>query len=463
LYIEESQMNAIHPTLIIVASVAVLAGCWRSGKDNIDIGDDTSSDTDADGDLDVDSDTDTDIDSDTDVEDTDSGGDSDSDSDTDSDLEWEGGDCPYTCLDAISDTDILGACTGELPEEPESCPDPTTQVCCILGPGSCPYHCTTTGFCAFTGGTVHEEHECADDNRECCEHDIDPDTDPFCPYTCLSPASLCEGSLGGTLHPEYECEYDNACCQLDEEPCGGVMEGDYEIHNTADLLDLSGYAEVTGNLVIDSTSLSSIDGLECLLRVGGDLTISNNDSLDDITGLASLSGVDGDLTLSGNAVLEDLYGLNELVYVAGSLRFHDMPFESSGGLESLAWIGEWLVIDECDSMVNQGLNSLIAIGLGLRMRWNDSVQFITGLNELQWVGFDIWIEDNDELADLTTLNELVELGNGGNLWILDNPFLPNCHATLLKEQLENNDWFGDVCIYGNQPSDECPDDTSGCP
>jgi hypothetical protein len=456
-------MIAIRAISCTAVTALALTGCWRTGGDKIDLGDDTASDTDTDTDVDVDSDTDTDMDSDTDVEDTDSGSDSDSDSDTDSDLDWEGGDCPYTCLNMISDTDLLGACTGELPEDPYSCPNPTTQVCCILGPGTCPYHCAPTGFCAFTGGTVHEEHACADDNRECCEHDVGSDTDPYCPYTCISPASLCEGALGGILHPEYECEYDNACCQLDEEPCGGVMEGDYEIHNTADLLDLSGYAEITGNLVIDSTSLSSIDGLECLIRVGGDLIISDNDSLDDITGLASLARVDGDLTISGNAALENTDGLGELVYVAGSLTFHDLPMEAIGGLDSLAWIGEWLTIDDCDSLVNQMFSELTAIGLGLRMRWNDSIQFAEGLHELQWLGFDIWIEDNDSLADLTMLNEVAELGNGGNLWIWGNPYLPTCHATGLHDQLEANDWFGDVCIYDNQPSDDCPDDTSGCP
>ena len=352
---------------------------------------------------------------------------------------------------------------GELPDEIYSCPDPTAEVCCILGPGECPYHCTPTGFCAITSGTVHDEHTCADANRECCEHELGPDTDPYCPYTCISPASLCEGSLGGILHPEYECDGDNACCQLDEEPCGAVLEGDYEILNTADLLDLCGYEEVTGNLVIDSTSLSSIDGLDCLLRVGGDLTISNNGSLDDITGLAGLTAVDGDLTISGNPVLDSVDGLDELVYVAGSLTLHDLPIETIGGFQSLAWIGEWLSIDDCDSLVFQMFSELTAIGLGLRMRWNESIEQVEGLHELAWLGFDIWLEGNGSLADLTMLNEVAELGNGGNLWIMSNPYLSNCSATWLIEQLEANDWYGDVCVYGNQYAEECPDDTSGCP
>jgi len=462
------------------ACVAVgQSGCWRNsgssldqdaGGTDSDADSDTDVDSDTDTDSDTDSDTDGDIDTDSDIDsdtDSDSGSDTDSYSDTDSSsdsgLVWDSGDCPYTCLNAEDNTDPLGACTGQLPEDPWSCPDPLTQVCCILGPGDCAYTCAPIGFCEITGGTLHDESTCADASRQCCGHDPAPDPDPYCPFTCISPPAFCEGSLGGVLHPEYDCDYDNVCCQLDEEPCAGIMEGDYEIQNTADLLALAGYVQVTGDLSVESTGLGSLDGLGCLTDVAGDLSVEGNAVLDDITGLANLIRVGGSLSIANNAALDSLEGLGSLQYVEGSFSIQGLAIQDMSGLGGLEWVGEWLEIENCPSLVIlDGLSSLLAVGLGLHIRWNDTMEYVAGTDSLSWIGFELLISGNDNLHHIGALADSFEfIGTSGNLGVNDNQSLPTCDAIELRDWLQISGWTGDVCIEGNA-EDICPDDPSGC-
>ena len=58
-----------------------------------------------------------------------------------------------------------------------------------------------------------------------------------------------------------------------------VWEGDYEIQSLGELEVISGYTKVTGNLSIMLSDLTSLEGLECLSEIGGDLSIENNEFL----------------------------------------------------------------------------------------------------------------------------------------------------------------------------------------
>lgn len=69
--------------------------------------------------------------------------------------------------------------------------------------------------------------------------------------------------------------------------------------------------------------LASLDGLECLSQIGGDLTIWQTTALTDIDGLVSVYYVGGNLQIgqffAGNQVLEDLDGLVHLTTLDGNL------------------------------------------------------------------------------------------------------------------------------------------------
>ena len=107
-----------------------------------------------------------------------------------------------------------------------------------------------------------------------------------------------------------------------ESDCNMVCEGSFvidEIETAADLEALSGCTTVTGDLSIEYTSLTSLEGLKCLAHVGGKLEIEHNESLTSLIGLERVKYVGGDLGISVNPSLKSLAGLHNLTSVDGRL------------------------------------------------------------------------------------------------------------------------------------------------
>ena len=75
-----------------------------------------------------------------------------------------------------------------------------------------------------------------------------------------------------------------------KQDCGElVWEGDYEIQSLGELEVISGYTRVTGNLSIMLSDLTSLEGLESLCEIGGDLSIENNEFLTSLKSLDNLT------------------------------------------------------------------------------------------------------------------------------------------------------------------------------
>jgi hypothetical protein len=88
--------------------------------------------------------------------------------------------------------------------------------------------------------------------------------------------------------------------------CNIVCEGSFvidEIDTGADLEALSGCTTVTGDLSIEYSPLTSLEGLECLAHVGGRLDIRLNESLTSLIGLESVESVGGNLVIWYNRKL----------------------------------------------------------------------------------------------------------------------------------------------------------------
>ena len=102
----------------------------------------------------------------------------------------------------------------------------------------------------------------------------------------------------------------------------GIWDGDYRIDTSDDLKALSGYTSVTGSLFISTTdsSLSSLEGLECLIHVGGSLLISGNRSLTSLAGLGRLKSVGMNVGIIFNNSLTSLTGLERLESIGGDLN-----------------------------------------------------------------------------------------------------------------------------------------------
>jgi hypothetical protein len=155
----------------------------------------------------------------------------------------------------------------------------------------------------------------------------------------------------------------------------GIWHGDYRIDTPDDLKALSGYTSVTGSLFITDSSLSSLEGLECLIHVGGSLLIDGNRSLTSLTGLGRLKSVGSNLYFIVNDSLTSLAGLERLESIGGSLGVtSNLSLTSLTGLERLKSVGGTVQIEINRSLTSlAGLERLESIGGGLNITLNSNL------------------------------------------------------------------------------------------
>ena len=181
--------------------------------------------------------------------------------------------------------------------------------------------------------------------------------------------------------------------------CDGCLQrltlvGNIDINKEEDFEQLRHYGRLTGNIIIENTSLNSLKGLHCLNTVSGKLNIGGNLSLFNLNGLANLTTVEGDLNIEGNAL---------------------QMFEAFGNITS---IGGSLRIVKNDSLLNlAGFDKIKTIGKDLIIRENKKLEGISSFNSLQSVSSAIFIDDNPNLLNvdgfhnLTDVRDLVIDGN----------------------------------------------------
>ncbi len=202
-----------------------------------------------------------------------------------------------------------------------------------------------------------------------------------------------------------------AICDLDL-----VWPGDFRILGADDLAALSGYTSIRGSLIIMGTSLASLEGLECLFHISGNLDIRDNGSLADLKGLENLKTVGGFLRIGdsflGNNALKSLEGLNTLVslgkglHIIGNASLHGID-----AIEHLVSVGESLDIQFNDALENlDGLNALSSIEGDVSIYRNDALETLDGFNGLRTIGGKLFVLDNSTQLTLGGFKQLISVG-----------------------------------------------------
>merc|ERR1712241_604851 len=140
---------------------------------------------------------------------------------------------------------------------------------------------------------------------------------------------------------------------------GGYLGIGYQVGSTyldgnTHILSLDGLDElvdVGGNLDVDfNEHLQSLDGLEHLEAVGG-LSIFDNANLPTLSGLNSLSSVQHNVWISDNSNLESLRGLDTLKHVGDDINIYNQNLLSYAALEGLANVSGVIgIYDEQDDV-----------------------------------------------------------------------------------------------------------------
>lgn len=231
----------------------------------------------------------------------------------------------------------------------------------------------------------------------------------------------CLLSLGGTL----------TGCSL-----GPIYEGDIYIDRADDVAMYQDVEEVNGNLWIDQSDLTTLAGLERIEWVGGDLVIGGdrgNRSLVSLEGLQNLQRVEGNVSVTDNPVLADL-----------------------GGLRGLLSTGQAMVIQRNDALSTFGMTSLESVGSYFTIDTNIGLTNLDGLEGLHDVDFTLAITSNTSLSSLYALRNL---RSAGRLYVRYNIALPTCAAENLRQQIEALGGFarydGEVEIIGNDDDASC--------
>lgn len=181
--------------------------------------------------------------------------------------------------------------------------------------------------------------------------------------------------------------------------CGReTFEGSFEIRNAEDVAYLRPYREVSGNLKIIASGVTSIE-LPNLVVVGGSLEIFDNDRLEGLDGLRNVAAIGGNLGLSGNEGLVSLRGLDGLTSVPGYVAITEharlVSLEELAGINT---IGRSLVVEANNVLATLGLASLDSLGGPTFQIGNNPLLATCAADELlsQLAGFagDVVVQNN---------------------------------------------------------------------
>lgn len=176
-----------------------------------------------------------------------------------------------------------------------------------------------------------------------------------------------------------------------------------------DINNLNGLSQITvigASLYVQlCPALTSLQGLSNLQAIGTvgptrSMFITNNPLLTSLDGLEHLTKVDGNMDISQNESLENIQSLSNLKSVGKMCWIQqNTALSNLAGLQNLKSVGEDLIIEELPLLNNlKGLDSLKMIGGTLMIQFNEHLRSLDGLSpELKITQF-LFLTLNPELS-----------------------------------------------------------------
>lgn len=227
----------------------------------------------------------------------------------------------------------------------------------------------------------------------------------------------------------------------------------YDCDVLSSLEGLENITSIGGDLDIYGSSdlLTNLTGLDNLATIGGGLNINQTDALTSLTGLENVTTIQGYLQVSGNESLINLTGLDNLISVGENMWIgENTVLTNLTGLESLVAIEEGFEIYTSSLTSLSGLENLSSIGGGFKISYSNSLSDLSALSNLTSIGGYLEIYDNANLSSLTGLDHIAS-GSITGLTISENASLAICHVQSVCDYLANPN--GSIDISNN---------TAGC-
>lgn len=163
-----------------------------------------------------------------------------------------------------------------------------------------------------------------------------------------------------------------------------VAEGTFALIHPEDIDLLQGVTCLRGNLLIDNSDMTSLQGLESLEKIVGSVVISNNADLTTLNGMDHIERIAGTLLLQNNAVLQDIQALSSLQDVGVRLAILTNP-----ALPNVS-----------------GLAGLQELSASLEITNNTALTSLSGLENLQRARRNFFVVNNDALTDADAVQSL---------------------------------------------------------
>ncbi len=205
-----------------------------------------------------------------------------------------------------------------------------------------------------------------------------------------------------------------------------TIEGNLEIYKTSltNLAQLASLKVVKGDVYIGiydykrdleegNEFLVSLEGLENLTEVSGELEIRDNEALATIEALKNLKTVNK-LNISYNPKLTTLKGLDKLSgeLLGGLQIYKNKRLEEITQLSGITLVGDHLVVNSNLSIQSlEGLHNIKSVKNGyLGVRSNDNLKDLKGLRKLHTVDEEVQINSNPLIESLEGLEKLTRVG-----------------------------------------------------
>ena len=240
-----------------------------------------------------------------------------------------------------------------------------------------------------------------------------------------------------------------------------IYVGDYYINSNSDIMRVSNYTSIHGDLIIRGTDLKNLNGLDNLNSITGGLYIGcDRFTFSRLSGDLVDSEVEG---CEGNPNLVDIQGLGGLTHVGSNIFSLSSPYvvvvnnpllTNLDGLSNLKTDGLFVKIEGNDALEDvDGFDNFTHLW-GLEVHNNGSLTNLDGFERVQTIDGEIGIWDN---ASLKNLNGLLNINTymGDFLIVRSNASLPACEAERLQEYIQNTGWDGTIDITDNDETAIC--------
>lgn len=261
--------------------------------------------------------------------------------------------------------------------------------------------------------------------------------------------------------------------------------------------ELAASAKVHRTILLDDNdSLESLAGLGPLTEVPGDLVVINHEEVKDLAPLANLRAVQGSLRISHNRL--NTFELPALETVGGTIEVLDQVAITALALPKLRSVGDRFEIHGNNSLADVTLPALTSVGGNLDISANFALATLA-LPALTTLGGDLGfvdnanlsvlgapqvaeiadnlvveanavlkgldfpkltkihgyltVQDNPQLESFDGLAQVTKIGV--KLYVKDNPALPDCAATKLRDQLAPERPMWGEEIGNNRPDSAC--------